>query len=85
MKNRHFGALLVAGVLCAAILAPGAPAPAAAPPLGLPPVPVPEDNPQTPAKIELGDKLFHDKRFSSTGERLRVRTPSDSDRCACVR
>ena len=68
MKNRHFGALLVAGVLCAAILAPGAPAPAAAPPLGLPPVPVPEDNPQTPAKIELGDKLFHDKRFSSTGE-----------------
>ncbi len=37
-------------------------------PLGLPPVPIPEDNPQTPAKIELGDKLFHDKRFSSTGE-----------------
>ena len=35
--------------------------------LGLPPVPVPEDNPQTPAKIALGNKLFHDKRFSSDG------------------
>jgi len=41
---------------------------AGAGPLGLPPVPVPEDNPQTPAKIGLGDKLFHDERFSSTGE-----------------
>jgi cytochrome c peroxidase len=39
-----------------------------APPLGLPPVPIPEDNPQTPEKIALGDKLFNDKRFSSTGE-----------------
>jgi cytochrome c peroxidase len=41
---------------------------AAAPPLGLPPVPVPEDNPMTVEKIALGDKLFDDKRFSSTGE-----------------
>ena len=40
----------------------------AEPPLGLPAVPVPEDNPQTAEKIALGDKLFHDKRFSSTGE-----------------
>jgi cytochrome c peroxidase len=37
-------------------------------PLGLPEVPIPADNPQTDAKIALGDKLFHDKRFSSTGE-----------------
>ena len=37
-------------------------------PLGLPPVPIPEDNPQTPEKIALGDKLFHDMRFSTTGE-----------------
>jgi cytochrome c peroxidase len=37
-------------------------------PLGLPPVPVPADNPITPEKVKLGDKLFHDKRFSSTGE-----------------
>lgn len=40
----------------------------AAPPLGLPEVPIPADNPQTPEKIALGDKLFNDKRFSSTGE-----------------
>ncbi len=38
-----------------------------APPLGLPPVPTPADNPQTAAKVKLGDKLFHDVRFSSTG------------------
>ncbi|HWK72751.1 MAG TPA: cytochrome c peroxidase [Povalibacter sp.] len=41
---------------------------ATAQPLGLPPLPVPADNPQTPEKIQLGDKLFNDKRFSSTGE-----------------
>jgi cytochrome c peroxidase len=35
--------------------------------LGLPPVPVPADNPQTPAKIALGGKLFHDTRFSIDG------------------
>ena len=35
--------------------------------LGLPPLPVPADNPQTQAKIALGDKLFHDKRFSVDG------------------
>ncbi|MGZ8947055.1 MAG: cytochrome-c peroxidase [Methylococcaceae bacterium] len=35
--------------------------------LGLPPVPIPANNPQAPAKIELGDKLFHDKRFSVDG------------------
>jgi len=39
----------------------------AATPLGLPPVPVPKNNPITPAKVKLGDKLFHDKRFSSDG------------------
>ncbi len=41
---------------------------ALAEPLGLPPVPIPADNPQTPDKIKLGDKLFHDSRFSSTGK-----------------
>lgn len=41
---------------------------AQAPPLGLPPLPIPADNPQTPAKVALGDKLFHDTRFSSTGK-----------------
>ncbi len=40
----------------------------AQPPLGLPPVPIPADNPQTAAKIALGDKLFHDTRFSADGK-----------------
>lgn len=31
---------------------------------GLPPVPVPADNPLTPAKAELGRKLFMDRRLS---------------------
>ena len=35
--------------------------------LGLPPLPIPANNPQTPAKIALGDKLFHDQRFSIDG------------------
>ena len=39
----------------------------AAPPLGLPALPVPDDNPQSEAKVALGDKLFNDLRFSSTG------------------
>ena len=34
----------------------------------LPPKPpVPADNPQTPAKVELGKVLYHDPRLSSTG------------------
>ncbi len=39
----------------------------AAPPLGLPPVPVPEGNPITPEKVKLGERLFHEKRFSADG------------------
>jgi cytochrome c peroxidase len=35
--------------------------------LGLPPVPIPANNPQSQVKIQLGDKLFHDKRFSIDG------------------
>lgn len=41
---------------------------ASAVPLGLPAVPIPTDNPQNPAKIALGDKLFHDPRLSATGQ-----------------
>lgn len=37
-------------------------------PLGLPDVPIPKDNPQTDAKIKLGDALFHDPRFSADGK-----------------
>lgn len=44
------------------------PAMAAEPPLGLPAIPVPADNTQTPEKVALGDKLFHDTRFSTTGK-----------------
>ncbi len=36
-------------------------------PLGLPEVPVPADNPQNPAKIELGKQLFFDTRLSADG------------------
>jgi len=36
-------------------------------PLGLPPLPVPDDNPMTPEKIELGRKLYFDKRLSRDG------------------
>jgi cytochrome c peroxidase len=64
MKRTLFGLLVAAGLAATAVLA--ADATPARPPLGLPPVPVPADNPQTPEKIALGDKLFHDKRFSST-------------------
>ena len=52
----------------ALLLSALAPLALAASPLGLPPVPVPENNPMTPEKIALGDKLFHDERFSSTGD-----------------
>lgn len=34
------------------------------PPRGLPPVPVPANNPVTPEKIQLGRKLFYDRRLS---------------------
>jgi len=36
-------------------------------PSGLPPVPVPEDNPTTPEKVELGKLLYFDKRVSKDG------------------
>ena len=41
---------------------------AGAEPLGLPPTPTPADNPQSAEKIALGNKLFHDQRFSSDGK-----------------
>jgi cytochrome c peroxidase len=66
------GTLLAALALTGALAAgPAAMAAQSNPMLGLPPVPVPADNPQTPEKVALGDKLFNDKRFSSTGARLR--------------
>ena len=35
------------------------------PPLGLPPIPVPSDNPVTAVKVQLGRKLFFDRRLSA--------------------
>ena len=35
------------------------------PPLGLPVVPVPDDNPLTADKVQLGRKLFYDRRLSA--------------------
>lgn len=61
-----FALLAAAGLAATAVLAADAATPK--PPLGLPPVPIPADNPQTPEKVALGDKLFDDKRFSSTGQ-----------------
>jgi cytochrome c peroxidase len=53
-------------VMVAAVLAlTGA---AHAEPLGLPPAQAPADNPQNAEKIALGNKLFHDARFSSDGK-----------------
>jgi cytochrome c peroxidase len=57
-----------AGVVLGALLVQGGQAPTESPPLGLPPVPIPEENPQSAAKIALGDELFHEVRFSSTGD-----------------
>jgi cytochrome c peroxidase len=66
MKNLFWVVLLFIGVFAwVGLTAEKTSEPA--PPLGLPRLIYPADNPQTPEKIALGDKLFNDKRFSSTG------------------
>lgn len=67
MRRLLYGAI-VAVVSFAPVAAGDDAAQGASPPLGLPPVAIPESNPQTPEKIALGEKLFNDKRFSSTGD-----------------
>ncbi len=67
MKEFLYTMIVVGGFLCVVGATAEEPAEQARP-LGLPPVPYPEDNPQTPEKIALGEKLFNDTRFSSTGE-----------------
>lgn len=54
--------------LAIALLFTGLAGSLSAAPLGLPPVPIPVNNPQTAAKIALGDRLFHDARFSADGK-----------------
>lgn len=67
MRKCPYGILMVMGFLCIAGLHAER-IQSSEVPLGLPPVPVNEDNPQTAEKIALGEKLFNDTRFSSTGE-----------------
>jgi cytochrome c peroxidase len=67
MRNLLFGVLLIGASLCVlGVYASGAPG--SSPPLGLPPLPQSAENPQTADKIAFGEKLFNDKRFSSTGD-----------------
>ncbi len=61
---RYFKGTFRTGIIAATFAA----CVAFAAPVGLPPVPVPTDNLITPEKVKLGDKLFHDTRFSSTEE-----------------
>jgi len=56
----------LAAVLAAAVLLCAVPA-SATPPAPLPPPPSPERNPVTPQKVELGKKLFFDRRLSGDG------------------
>jgi cytochrome c peroxidase len=56
--------ITLAGAVAVILLAPFT----FATPLGLPPLQVASDSAVTPEKVELGDKLFHDTRFSRTGE-----------------
>ncbi len=62
---RNYVETTLAAFSAVALLAAGGLA--LAEPLGLPKLPVPADNPQSPEKIALGDKLFHDARFSIDG------------------
>jgi len=78
MKWALFAAIFLAGILFA-LGAHGEPATESSATLGLPPVPIPENNPMTPAKTALGEKLFNDVRFSSTGE-VSCATCHDADR-----
>ena len=50
----------VAAILCSSAWAESAS-------LGLPPLPIPDNNPQTPDKVTLGQRLFEDARFSADG------------------
>lgn len=60
--------VFLAGMLMGAAYGIDAKPPGGGPALGLPPVPIPSDNPMSPEKVALGEKLFHDTRFSSTGD-----------------
>jgi cytochrome c peroxidase len=67
MRKILFIVLTGIGIL-AAVAVVGDTGETSATPFGLPPVPIPEDNPQTPEKIALGEKLYNEERFSTTGD-----------------
>ena len=66
MRKTLFALLFAVGLLGAIAVFGGDTA--ENPLLGLPPVPIPDDNPQTPEKIALGEKLYREERFSTTGD-----------------
>ena len=66
MRKTLFALLFAVGLLGAIVVFGGDTTENAL--LGLPPVPIPEDNPQTPEKIALGEKLYEEVRFSTTGD-----------------
>ena len=66
MRKTLFALLFVAGLFGAIAVFGGDTT--ENPLLGLPPVPNPDDNPQTPEKIALGEKLYREERFSTTGD-----------------
>lgn len=66
MKTKPTG-WLIAAIFFLGAAGLGAQNAPASPPLGLPPLPDSAAAAPSPEKIALGDKLFHDKRFSSTG------------------
>ncbi|UCH83522.1 MAG: cytochrome-c peroxidase [Candidatus Latescibacterota bacterium] len=78
MRTVLSGAIAIATLLCV-MGGSTTRAPATEPPLGLPPLPLPKDNPQTPEKIALGETLFHDDRFSTTGD-VSCATCHDADK-----
>jgi cytochrome c peroxidase len=57
-----------AAFLCLCVLSANTQVSRSRPTLGLPALSVPPGNPQSAEKVALGEKLFKDKRFSSTGE-----------------
>ncbi len=68
MRRLSLIVLFVGSMLMSAAVAAAENTPAGPPSqLGLPTVPVPLDDPLTPAKVELGRKLFFDDRLSPAG------------------
>jgi cytochrome c peroxidase len=61
------GAIIALALASAAAAQNSAPAALLPAPAGLPVLPVPADNPQSPAKIRLGERLFFETRLSGDG------------------